>query len=163
MTFTIEIPDCQLYYIEVYTLTRWVEVPIIAINPAAAQYAAGCIGVVGKCKNTSSIPEHVPEPKTSEYGGACPHCGYKLEYITSFEGAEPHEGAVTICISCGKWSFLTIGGGLRKPTGFEMIELAGSPGIIRMEQAWISMKAERARHERANRKGTSRRRGKRTT
>jgi hypothetical protein len=66
----------------------------------------------------------------------CPYCADVHDAATGVgqdESATPSEGAVSICIRCGKASFFTKDLQLRKPTAEEAIDLATNETVIQAQ------------------------------
>jgi len=63
----------------------------------------------------------------------CPHCGYELDAATACdfeEAGQPGPGDMSICIECGEVCVFVDDINLRKPTDSELVEIAGTPGLV---------------------------------
>lgn len=72
----------------------------------------------------------------------CPHCGAThTEYtpVTDLDRT-PEPGDVAVCWDCGRVSFYTENGLLRKPTTDELGDVLGSPEVIEAIRKWEVMR-----------------------
>jgi len=71
--------------------------------------------------------------KVSDIKHECPHCGYLLDAATACDlndETEPKTGDMSVCIDCGEVCVFTDHLHLRKPTDSELLEIAGTPGLV---------------------------------
>lgn len=85
------------------------------------------------------INENIKVGPTTQYDDAsvCPSCGKTLGAATCATGDDrPSEGDITICFYCGHiMAFANDEGALRDLTDEEMLEVAGHPTILRIQEA----------------------------
>jgi hypothetical protein len=68
-------------------------------------------------------------------GGACLNCGKVLDAATNYEGYEPIEGGITICIYCGHIMAFDAQLKFRQLTDEEMLAIAGDKRILKLQEA----------------------------
>lgn len=86
--------------------------------------------------------------KTVELKTICPHCGVCHDGATSVDhGREPQDDAITLCTSCGEWSFFSSvhKNGLRKPTDDELIEIGLDATAKHVRAQWHATMSPEAR------------------
>lgn len=67
----------------------------------------------------------------------CTACNYEIDSATSFqdERASPNSGDISICLQCGHLMAFADDLSLRDLTDKEIVEIAGMPEIVRLNNA----------------------------
>jgi hypothetical protein len=78
----------------------------------------------------------------------CPQCGQMHDEVAELDGkveVEPKDGDMTLCFKCGQWGIFDSRseGGLRAPTDFEILAIAGSRQCRQITEAWHKVMRER--------------------
>lgn len=72
--------------------------------------------------------------------GECTSCGGKLDAASNFkEGETPRPNDISICINCGHFAAFSDDLSLRELTDKEVIEIAGMPELVKMNNARAEM------------------------
>lgn len=74
----------------------------------------------------------------------CPHCGTKHNRHThiakkSDPPEEIHEGAITLCFSCGEFSVFDANHSLKKLTEKDAATVAADPIAMRIKEGWLAV------------------------
>ena len=73
-----------------------------------------------------------------ELNNPCPWCSKRNDQVTDASGqATPLPGDITMCETCGGWSFFNDELVLRKPTDEEWAEVSQMEEVQQVSQIWV--------------------------